>query len=230
MLPIFGASLTGLTVTRKLLLADARPSLTVRVIVAEPLAFAAGVTVTVRSAPLPPRTTFASGTSAWLLLVAVTVNAVADVSASPTVNASAPVVVSSLMVWSPIVLMVGGAFTVSTKVSAAVSAPSLTVTVIVAVPVLPAAGVTVRVRFAPLPPKRMLASGTRVWLLLLPVTVSDPAAVSMSPTVKVIAPVAVSWLVVWSEMLLIVGAALPPVKNTASAPAVCPMLFCATAR
>ena len=38
--------------------------------------------------------------------------------------------------------------------------PSLTVTVIVAVPVCPTAGVTVTVRFAPLPPKTMLAGGT----------------------------------------------------------------------
>ena len=51
------------------------PSLTVSVMVAVPLWFAAGVTVTVRAAPLPPRTMFASGTSVWFDEVAVTVEA-----------------------------------------------------------------------------------------------------------------------------------------------------------
>lgn len=45
-----------------------------------------------------------------------------------------------------------------------VSAPSLTVSVRVAVPVCMNAGVTVTVRFAPLPPMTMLLSGTS-WVL-----------------------------------------------------------------
>ena len=74
-------------------------------------------------------------------------------------------------------LMVGAEFTVRTKVSLVLNEPSLTVTVIVAVPLWPLAGVTVTVRLAPLPPKTMLAFGTRVVLLLLPLTFKEPAAV-----------------------------------------------------
>src|SRR5436190_1435703 len=59
-----GVSLTALTVSEKVLLAVKAPSLTVTVMVAVPLWFAAGVTVTVRFAPLPPKAMFALGTSA----------------------------------------------------------------------------------------------------------------------------------------------------------------------
>ena len=79
-------------------------------------------------------------------------------------------------------LTVGGALTVKMKLVDALSAPSLTMSVIVAVPLWPATGVMVTVRSAPLPSTAMLASGTRVWLLLLAVTTSE--AVSESPTVK----------------------------------------------
>ena len=63
-----------------------------------------------------------------------------------------------------IVEMVGAEFgiTVRTKLVLEVEVPSLTVTVIVAVPDCPTAGVTVTVRFAPAPPKMMLAFGTSV--------------------------------------------------------------------
>src|ERR1051325_1434915 len=84
----------------------------------------------------------------------------------------------------------GGAFTDNTNVSAAVLTPSLTVTLIVAVPVWLAAGVTVTVRLPPLPPKTMFASGTNVGLDELPLRVKLPAAVSTSPTVKLIGPTA----------------------------------------
>ena len=64
--------------------------------------------------------------------------------------------------------MVGGvlaAFTVNTKLVEAVSVPSLTVTVIVEVPLSPAAGVMTTLRSASvLPPKMILASGTSVAL------------------------------------------------------------------
>jgi len=72
----------------------------------------------------------------------------------------------------------------------------LTVTVMVAVPVCPAAGVTVTVRLAPLPPNAMLAFGTRVGLEELPLTVKLAAAVSASPTVKASGPAAAPWLIV----------------------------------
>ena len=255
-----GGSLTGLTVTTNESLAVNTPSLTVTVIVVLPNRFAAGVTVTVRLAPLPPSTTFASGTRVVFDDARVTVRLPAAVSASPIVNAIGPVDVSSFVVRSAmsdtvgavLVLVtvskkvslrtrcaivdrdgdggraglircrrhrhrpvrpaapehdvavrhecrvaggasqcqaarrrlhvahgerdrarrgipadrliddvrdVGASFagvTVSTNVSLAVSSPSLTVTVIVAVPDWLAAGVTVTVRFAPLPPNTTL--------------------------------------------------------------------------
>src|SRR6185295_5598935 len=79
----------------------------------------------------------------------------AAVSASPTVKLNAAVGVSSLIVWFAMAVIVGGVFTavtVSKNVSLAVFVPSLTVTVMVAVPVWPVAGVTVTVRLLPLPP------------------------------------------------------------------------------
>ena len=68
------------------------------------------------------------------------------------------------------------------KVSRAVMpAPSTAVTVIVAVPVLFKAGVTVTVRLVPVPEKTIFVGGTRAVLLLVPVSVT--LAGSSSPTV-----------------------------------------------
>ena len=54
-------------------------------------------------------------------------------------------------------------FTVNTKLVDAVSVPSLTVTVMVEVPLSPATGVMTTLRSAPLPPpKVILATGTSV--------------------------------------------------------------------
>src|SRR5436189_2191500 len=78
-----------------------------------------------------------------------------------------------------------GPLTVNTKVSLAVKAPSLTVTVMVEVPVWPAAGVTVTVRLLPLPPKTMLPLGTRPVLEEAPLRVRLATGVSGSLTVKV---------------------------------------------
>ncbi len=72
-------------------LAVATPSDTVTVMVDVPDWFAAGVTVTVRFAPEPPSTTFATGTSVAFYEVRVTVSELAAVSTSPTVKTSAPV-------------------------------------------------------------------------------------------------------------------------------------------
>ena len=106
--------------------------------------------------------------------------------------------------------MVGAVFTVavtvSTKLVLVLSEPSLTVTVIVATPLWLAAGVTVTVRLAPLPPKTMFAFGTNVGLDELPLTVKLPAAVSTSLTAKPIASVAVFTEILWLGMLEIVGA------------------------
>jgi hypothetical protein len=71
-----------------------------------------------------------------------------------------------------------------------------------------AAGVTVTVRLAPLPPNTMLAFGTSVVLLDEPVTVSAPGSVWASPTVKATAPVLPSSLIVRSAMSEMVGAVL----------------------
>ena len=61
--------------------------------------------------------------------------------------------------------IVGGVFvTVTKKLSLALFTPSLTVTVMVAVPIWPGADVTVTVRFAPAPPKTIFAVGMSVVL------------------------------------------------------------------
>ena len=90
----------------------------------------------------------------------------------------------------------GVALTVRRKLVDAVANPSLTVTVIVAVPVWPATGVTVTVRALPEPPKTMLATGTSVGFVVPPVSVRFPAGVSTSPTVTGIGPTATPGLVV----------------------------------
>ena len=110
-----GASLTGSTVRVKEVVEEAEPSLTVRVIVAEPKALARGVTVTVRLAPLPPSTMEATGASAVLVLLAETVRAPGAVSTSPTVKASGPVAPSSAMVWLATGVIVGTSLTVVTS-------------------------------------------------------------------------------------------------------------------
>ncbi len=207
---IVGRSFCEVTVSRNV--STAAPlfaSVTVTVIVAVPNALASGVTVTVRFAPLPPNTMFALGTRAVFDELPLTTRSAAAVSMSPTVNANAPVVPSSAIVWSAMSLIVGRSFcevTVSRNVSTAEPLfASVTVTVIVAVPNAFASGVTVTVRFAPLPPNTMFALGTRAVFDELPVTTRSAAAVSMSPTVNANAPVVPSSAIVWSAMSLIVG-------------------------
>ena len=90
--------------------------------------------------------------------------------------------------------MVGGvlAITVRTKFVEAVSVPSLTVTVIVAVPLSPAAGVMTTVRSAPVPPpKVMLALGTSVAFEEVAESVNPLGGVSASPMVKAMGEVGV---------------------------------------
>ena len=93
-----GRSFTDVTPSVKVVLVLAVPSFTLTVIVALPLWFAAGVTITVRFAPLPPNTMFPFGINAALLLEALIVREETGVSTSPIVNATAPVAVSSLVV------------------------------------------------------------------------------------------------------------------------------------
>ena len=61
---------------------------------------------------------------------------------------------------------------------------------------------------APLPPITTLALGTKVVLPEVPVTVRLPAAVSTSPTVKAIAPVLASSLMLWALGVVTVGESL----------------------
>src|SRR5260221_5125182 len=104
-----GASLTEFTVSVKLVFVPALlVSTRERVMVAVPNWFAAGVTVTVRLLPLPPKTMLAGGTRVGLEELELKVSSVAGVVSSPTVNGMAAVEVSSLTVWAAIPLMVGG--------------------------------------------------------------------------------------------------------------------------
>jgi len=80
------------TVTVKLVVpVNPPPSLTVRVMVATPVCPVNGVTVTVRAAPVPLKTTFTVGTSMAFPEAPVTVNEANGVRSSPTVKANADV-------------------------------------------------------------------------------------------------------------------------------------------
>src|SRR5437867_5687772 len=91
MLDIVGASFTAFTVTTKLVLALYCPSLTFTVIVAVPFWLAAGLTVTVRFDPDPPKTMLLVGTSVALDEPLLNVRLPTGVSASPIVNGIAAV-------------------------------------------------------------------------------------------------------------------------------------------
>ena len=125
----------------------------------------------------------------------VTVKVATGLSASAMVNAIAPVGVFSGVVWSFILVIVGGslfAFTVKTKLVDAVADPSDTVIVMVDVPLWLPAGVITTVRLAPVPLKTMLASGTTVVLLDVAVNVRSAGSDSASPIEKPMADVGVS--------------------------------------
>src|SRR5258706_11329865 len=97
------------------------------------------------------------------------------------------------------------ALTVNTNVSFVLAVPSLTVTVMVAVPNWFAAGVSVTVLFAPLPPKTMLPLGISVGFEEEPVTIKLAGSVSASPIVNEMGPSGVSSAVTWLAMSEIVG-------------------------
>src|SRR5215831_7487083 len=212
-----------LTLRRKVVLVVSVPSLTVTVIVADPFWPAAGVSVTVRLAPLPPNTTLAFGTSVVFDEVPLTVRFATGVSTSPTVKATGPTAVPVVVAWLAIAEIVGGsltALTVNWKLVLAVAAPSLTVRVIVVTPDWLAAGVIVTVRFAPLPPNAKLVFGTSVRLDEVALTVRLPTGVSASPTVKAIVPEGVSSVSTCAGTLLIVGGVFGPRVAPANA-AIC---------
>src|SRR5206468_387706 len=107
-----GGSFTGLTVRTNDLLADApSESATVMAIVAVPDWFAAGIRVSVRLGPLPPKTIFPSGLTLQRRSSDLTVKLSAVLSTSPMENGMAAVGVSSYMDWSGTLEMVGGSFT-----------------------------------------------------------------------------------------------------------------------
>ncbi len=179
MLEMVGASFTAVTVRTNSSKAVAVPSLTVMRMVVVPDWLAAGVRVTVRLAPVPPRTMLATGTRAVLDDVLVSVRLPAAVSTSPTVKGTAGVGVSSLTVRLAMLEMVGTSFTgvtVRTNSSKALAAPSLTVMRTVVVPDWFGGGVRVTVRLAPEPPKTMLATGTRAVFDDVRVSVRLPVA------------------------------------------------------
>src|SRR5690349_21174320 len=113
MFEITGGSLTGVTVRAKDELA--RPncaSWTVIVMMPEPLWLDAGVIVTVRLAPLPPKTMFCAGTSSGSEQEPFSVRLAGAVCASPIVKAIGPTAVSSGVVRAVIAEMVGAVFAV----------------------------------------------------------------------------------------------------------------------
>ena len=153
-----------------------------------------------------------------VLPVTATPRAAAPLSTSVSVNdprttdtATPAVVVSSVtgvIVCGP-PLNTGASFTaltVSAKGSLAeLPAASVTVTVTVAEPFLSDAGVAVTVRLAPLPPRAMLALGSRVVSDELVARVRSLTAMMLSPSRKATAPVLASSLIVCGVMSLIVG-------------------------
>src|SRR5688572_16384324 len=104
---------------------------------AVPIWFAAGVTRTVRLAPLPPNTILAFGTSTRSDDAPERVRLAALVSASPIVNGIGGVAVSSTIVLFAMLVSVGAslaAVTVTVNERTVCARPSLTVTLTTPVP------------------------------------------------------------------------------------------------
>src|SRR4051812_39861842 len=149
---------------------------------------------------------FAFGTSVGLEEVALSVRPPTAVSGSEMVIWNGPDGVSINVLRSAIVPILGGRFpTVSTNESLASLKPSLTVTVMVAVPPRAATGVTVTVRLAPEPPNTILAFGTKPGFDELPLKVRSANGVSTSLSVNGMAAVGVLVGVDWFGMSLIPG-------------------------
>src|SRR5688500_16914471 len=114
--------------------------------------------------------------------------------------------------------MVGASLpvTVRTKFEDAVFAPSLTVIVILEVPLAPAIGVIVTVLAAPVPANEMLATGTRLVLDDEALSAKLFSGVSASPMVKEIGSVAVPSAVDCGPIAEIVGSSLVVTVNSKS--------------
>src|SRR6185436_7795266 len=131
---------TGVTVSRKVSLFVAWPSLTATVMVQGPNALGNGVTVTVRLAPLPAKLIAPFGTIDWSEDEPNSDSAVGRLSTSPIVNEMGPVFVSSVMERLKMSEMVGGSltarmFTSNVRTVTLLDEPSsVTLTVMVAIP------------------------------------------------------------------------------------------------
>ena len=145
--------------------------------------------------------------------VGVTAIAAGGVSTSEIVKPTGNRKEFSPITWSGRAANEGASFTdVTVRKNESLAIPnwlSATVTVMVAVPNALGVGVTVIVRVAPLPPKAIPVSGTRVGLEDSPFNVRLAAGVTESPTVKARTGVEVSSLTVRSAMSEIVGGAVP---------------------
>src|SRR3989442_12993475 len=107
------------------------------------------------------------------------------------------------------VAALGVPVTASAKFVLAVAPPaSVTVRVIVALPLCAAAGLIVNDRSAPLPTNTILAFGTNAGFEDRPETTRLAAGVSASPTVNAMGGVGVLAEVVWSATALMLGGAL----------------------
>src|SRR5262245_47522758 len=107
---------------------------------------------------------------------------------------------------------------------------SVTMTVIVALPLTPVTGVMVRLRLVPKPPNTILVAGARAGLEDVALTTRLLAGVSASPTVKGMGGVVVLTGVVWSSRAVRTGAelgggALVRVRASVQPPARAPESF-----
>ena len=136
-------------------------------------------------------------------------------------NAVAGVAVPVLVIWLGMVAIVG-APTVTLKVVAELLTLSLTLTVIVADPCWPAAGVMVTLRLVP--PASLVRTmfglplGIRVVLSEVAVTASSLAGVSGSTTVNAIGPVLPPRGIAWFGMEEIAGDWLAPATSAKRVP------------
>src|SRR6059036_3519546 len=148
---ICGGSFTCITVNVKAAVVVASPSLKAMVMVALPNSFVTGKTLAVRLLPLPLKVMLLSGTSVgFVVSTALSVKLPAKLSTSPTVNGIVATLSSFVMsAFGGGTTKRGASFTeliVSTKLVESVSAPSLTVTVMVTEPNWLVAGQTVTIR------------------------------------------------------------------------------------
>src|ERR1041384_4671695 len=148
---IEGGAEVASTLTWKVVLAVALPSLTVIVIFALPDWLSKGVSVTVRLLSLPPNKILLVGISAGAEQVAHTVRLDAGVSRSLMLKGIAPVFVLVAIVCLGMAVMVGGSLTVTVNVRVTMLLlvpPSLTGTMTMAVPLALATGVKVKLPVA----------------------------------------------------------------------------------